>query len=251
MKKLMSKVGNMIRPSGEGKNQALMKNYPGSPSLRILENADIEWGFSKNKLLITCYRTKLSMSSVSGLWTVLSSVTKYISEAHKLAGVIRSSYLKYEERKALEREVRERKKQEWEKAEDEGSEINYLFKKRGRSEALLKGRNVHVRLGCEDERQAGRWPKLKLPKLSFRMPGRPEVKGKERSDQIIWHTGHAVLLKCRESHILNSKWPLSQSNCALLSCNVVKNPNQKDPDRNSCLDGKHVCTVLFVCLLDS
>ena len=79
-------------------------------------NADIERGFSKNKLMVTSHRTRLSMPTINGLRTVSSYVLKYSSEPHKLTyskdliGSIRSSHSKYEERKRQETEVRKRKK---------------------------------------------------------------------------------------------------------------------------------------------
>ena len=105
-----SKVGKMARPTRERKYQALMKLASIALTLNH-GNADVERGFSKNKLLLTSHRTRLEMPAINGLRTVSSYVSKYQSEPHRLpfskdvANSIRSSHARYEERKKKEREV--------------------------------------------------------------------------------------------------------------------------------------------------
>ena len=71
-----SKVGHMTRPSGERKYPTLMKLARIALTLNH-GNADIERGFSKNKLMVTSHRTRLSMPTINGLRTVSSYVAKY------------------------------------------------------------------------------------------------------------------------------------------------------------------------------
>ena len=104
-----SKVGKMTRPTGERKYPALMKLARIALTLSH-GNADVERGFSKNKLLLTSHRMRLEMPAINGLRTVSSYVSKYQSEPHSLpfsknvANSICSSHASYEERKK-EREV--------------------------------------------------------------------------------------------------------------------------------------------------
>ena len=99
-----SKVGKMTRPTGERKYPALMKLARIALTLNH-GNADVERGFSKNKLLLTSHRTRLDMPAINGLHTVSSYISKYRSEPHRLpfskdvANSIRSSHASYEERK--------------------------------------------------------------------------------------------------------------------------------------------------------
>ena len=92
------------RPTGERKYPALMKLARIALTLNH-GNADVERGFSKNKLLLTSHRTRLEMPAINGLRTVSSFVSKYWSELHRLpfskdvANRIRSSHASYEERK--------------------------------------------------------------------------------------------------------------------------------------------------------
>ena len=111
-------------------------------------NADVERGFSKNKLLLTSHRTRLDMPAINGLCTVSTYVSKYRSEPHRLpfskdvASNIRSSHASYEERKKKEREVMKKRRQEEERGEGEAEEkeVDDLFKKKKSSEALLQER---------------------------------------------------------------------------------------------------------------
>ena len=103
-----SKVGKMTRPTGERKYPALTKLARIALTLNH-GNADVERGFSKNKLLLTSHRTRLDMPAINGLRTVSSYVSKYRSEPHRLpfskdvANNIRSFHASYEERKKKER----------------------------------------------------------------------------------------------------------------------------------------------------
>ena len=105
-----SKVGKMTRPTGERKYPALMKLARIALTLDH-GNADVERGFSKNKLLLTSHRTRLEMPAINGLHTISSYISKYRSKPHRLpfskdvANSIRSSHASYEVRKKKEREV--------------------------------------------------------------------------------------------------------------------------------------------------
>ncbi|KAJ8033724.1 Myelin transcription factor 1 [Holothuria leucospilota] len=70
-----SKVGKMTRPTGERKYSALMKLARIALTLNH-GNADVERGFSKNKLLLTSHRTRLEMPAISGLRTVSSHISR-------------------------------------------------------------------------------------------------------------------------------------------------------------------------------
>ena len=115
-----SKVGHMPRPSGERKYPTLMKLARIALTLNH-GNADIERGFSKNKLMVTSHRTRLSMPTISGLRTVSSYVAKYNSEPHKLP------YSKDLIGKQEEKD-----------ADDEKSEMHDLQRKKESSELLLQ-----------------------------------------------------------------------------------------------------------------
>ena len=140
-----SKVGKMTRPTGERKYPALMK-LARIVLTRNHGNADVERGFSKNKLLLTSHRTRLDMPAINGLHTVSSYVSKYRSEPHRLpfskdvANSIRSSHASYEERKKKEREVIKKRRQEEDRGEDEAEEreVDDLLKKKKSSEACKK-----------------------------------------------------------------------------------------------------------------
>ena len=112
-----SKVGKMTRPTGERKYPARMKLARIALTLNH-DNADVERGFTKNKLLLTSHRTRLDMPAINGLRTVSSYVSKYRSEPDRLpfskdvADSIRSSHAGYEERKKKEREVTKKKREE-------------------------------------------------------------------------------------------------------------------------------------------
>jgi len=105
-----SKDGKMTRLTGERKYPALVKLARIALTLNH-GNADVERGFSKNKLLLTSHKTRLEMPAINGLRTGSSYVSKYRSEPHRLpfsrdvANSIRSSHAIYEERKKKEREV--------------------------------------------------------------------------------------------------------------------------------------------------
>ena len=117
-----SKVGMMTRPTGERKYPALMKLARIALTLNH-GNADVERGFSKNKLLLTSHRTRLDMPAINVLHTVSSYVSKYQSEPHRLpfskdvANSICSSHASYEERKKKEREVMKKQKGDRKKTE--------------------------------------------------------------------------------------------------------------------------------------
>ena len=139
-----SKVGKMTRPTGERKYPALVKLARIALTLNH-GNADVERGFSKNKLLLTSHRTRLDMPAINGLRTVSSYVSKYRSEPHRLpfskdvANSIRSSHASYEERKK-ERDVMKKRRQEEDRGEGEAEErkVDDLLKKKKSSEALLQ-----------------------------------------------------------------------------------------------------------------
>ena len=78
-----SNVGKMTRPTGERKYPVVMKLARIALTLNH-GNADVERGFSKNKLLLTSHRTRLDMPTINGLRTVSSYVSKYRSELHRL-----------------------------------------------------------------------------------------------------------------------------------------------------------------------
>ena len=140
-----SKVGKMTRPTGERKYPALMKLARIALTLNH-GNADVERGFSKNKLLLTSYRTRLDMPAINGLRTVSSYVSKYRSEPHRLpfskdvANNIRSFHASYEERKKKEREVMKKRRQEEDRGEGEAEEreVDDLLKKKKSSDVLLQ-----------------------------------------------------------------------------------------------------------------
>ena len=71
-----SKVGHMTRPCAERKYPTLMKLARIALTLNH-GNADIERGFSQNKLMVTSHRTRLSMPTINGLRTGSSYVAKY------------------------------------------------------------------------------------------------------------------------------------------------------------------------------
>ena len=140
-----SNVGKMTRPTGERKYPALMKLARIALTLNH-GNADVERGFSKNKLLLTSHRMRWDMPAINGLYTVSSYVSKYRSEPHRLpfskdlTNSIRSSHESYEERKKKEREVMKKRRQEEDGGEGEAEEreVDNLLKKKKSSEALLQ-----------------------------------------------------------------------------------------------------------------
>ena len=106
-----SKVGKMTRPTGERKYSALMKLARIALALNH-GNADVERGFSKNKLLLTSHRTRLEMPAINGLCTVSSCVSRYGSKPQGLpfsrdvVNSIRSSHTNCEEGKKKEKELK-------------------------------------------------------------------------------------------------------------------------------------------------
>ena len=137
-----SKVGKMTRPTGERKYSALMKLVRIALTLNH-SNADVERGFSKNKLLLTSHRTRLEMPAINSLRTVSSYVSRYSSKPQSLpfsrdvVNSIRSSHTTYEERKK-EKELKRKAEEDRGKQEAEGRQPDNLHKKKANSEALLK-----------------------------------------------------------------------------------------------------------------
>ena len=135
-----SKVGKMTRPTGERKYSALMKLARIALALNH-GNADVERGFSKNKLLLKSHRTRLELPAINGLRTVSSYVSRYGSKPQSLpfsrdvVNSIRSSHTNCEERKKKEKELKRKARG---KQEAEGRKPDDLLKKKANSEALLK-----------------------------------------------------------------------------------------------------------------
>ena len=138
-----SKVGKMTRPTGERKYSALMKLARIALTLNH-GNADVEKGFSKNKLLLKSHRTRFEMPAINGLRTVSSYVSRYGSKPQSLpfsrdvVNSIRSSHTNYEERKKKEKELKRKAEEDRGKQEAEGRQPDDLLKKKANSEALLK-----------------------------------------------------------------------------------------------------------------
>ena len=138
-----SKVGEMARPTGERKYSALMKLARIALTLNH-SNADVERGFSKNKLLLTSHRTRLEMPAINGLRMVSSYVSRYGSKPQSLpfsrdvVNSIRSSHTNCEERRKKEKELKRKAEEDRGKQEAEGRQPDDLLKKKANSEALLK-----------------------------------------------------------------------------------------------------------------
>ena len=137
-----SKVGKMTRPTRERKYSALMKLARIALTLNH-GSADVERGFSKNKLLLKSHRTRLELPAINGLHTVSSYVSRYGSKPQSLpfsrdvVNSIRSSHTNCEERKK-EKVLKRKAEEDRGKQEAEGRKPDDLLKKKANSEALLK-----------------------------------------------------------------------------------------------------------------
>ena len=140
-----NKVGKMTRSTGKRKYPALMKLARIALTLKH-GNANVEKGFSKNKLLLISHRTRLEIPAINGLRMVSFYSSKYRREPHKLsfskdvAYSIRSFHASYEERKRRRERGHEKRRQEENRGEGEAEEreVDDLLKKAESSEALLK-----------------------------------------------------------------------------------------------------------------